>query len=157
MKQNYITLLHKTSFLHSFLPTSALKIFSLSLVGLLGALSFQPVFAQDDEYLRALSSEASASAPPTKVSAGSDYLDALSAEAEASAHVATDNAEAHAKDRREMEALLEKEKPTSFKYYKKLKAQDKTKLAEEYRTDSADKETKLGHLRKKILDLYFKH
>jgi hypothetical protein len=156
MKQNYITLQHKTSFFHSYLPTSALKFFSLGFAGLLCVLANQPVFAVDDAYLRALANEANTGAQPTKVAANSDYLDALSAEAEASAHVATDTADAHAKDRLEMEALLKKEKPTSFKYYKKLDADEKAKLAEAFRTDPADKEIKLGHLRKKILDLYFK-
>lgn len=152
MKKNYITLQQK----NSPSPSAAAKFFVTSLAGLLCALTIQPVFSADDEYLRALTSEARGSAAPKKIAASDNYLDALSAEADASAKVDSGNTNTADEDRLEMEALLKKEKPTSYKYYKKLKPYDKAKLAEAYRADTADTETKLGHLRKKILDLYFK-
>jgi len=88
---------------------------------------------------------------------GDDYLDALSTEAEASAHVPTDTGNAGpSKEQLALEKLLQKEKPTTFKYYKKLNRWDKAAVVELYRTDNADTPAKFDHLRKKILDLYFK-
>jgi hypothetical protein len=111
--------------------------------------------ATDDDYLKALESEASNIAikeSPT----GNKYLDALSAEAESSAHVADNIKKASpAKEQLVLEKFLQDEKPTTYKYYKKLNARDKTKIVEYYHSDHADKATRVGHLRKKILDLYF--
>ncbi len=88
---------------------------------------------------------------------GDDYLDALSTEAEASAHVPSNTGNAGpSKEQVALEKLLEKEKPTTFKYYKKLNRWDKATVVELYRTDNADTPAKFDHLRKKVLDLYFK-
>ncbi|MCF6258957.1 MAG: hypothetical protein L3J98_02155 [Gammaproteobacteria bacterium] len=88
---------------------------------------------------------------------GDDYLDALSTEAEASAHVPANAGTAGpSKEQLALEKLLEKEKPTTFKYYNKLNRWDKATVVELYRTDNADTPAKFDHLRKKILDLYFK-
>jgi len=120
-------------------------------------LTTTPALAADDDYLRSLESEASSSAPSKKASAGDNYLDALSAEAESSAHVTTDTSNVKsAEEQAALENFLQKEKPTTFKYYKKLGQQDKKKIVGYYRSDNSDKSTKLSHLRKIILDLYFK-
>lgn len=95
-------------------------------------------------------------ASPT-LAASDNYLDALSTEAEASAHVPTNTGNIRpSKEQLALEKLLQKEKPTTFKYYKKLNRWDKTTVVEFYRTDNADTFAKFDHLRKKILDLYFK-
>ncbi len=88
---------------------------------------------------------------------GDDYLDALSTEAEASAHVPTNTGNTGPSEEQvALEKLLQKEKPTTFRYYKKLNRWDKATVVELYRTDNADTPAKFDHLRKKILDLYFK-
>ncbi len=113
--------------------------------------------ATTDDYLSVLENEAGNTAPPKKVSADDNYLDALSTEAEASAHVPTNTGNTGpSKEQLALEKLLQKEKPTTFKYYKKLNRWDKATVVELYRTDNADTPTKFDHLRKKILDLYFK-
>ncbi len=116
-----------------------------------------PSLATDDDYLSALENEVGNSVPSKKVSATDNYLDALSTEAEASAHVPanTDNTKP-SKEQIALEKLLQKEKPTTFKYYKKLNRWDKATVVDLYRTDNVDTSTKFDHLRKKILDLYFK-
>ncbi len=116
-----------------------------------------PTLATDDDYLRALENEAGNSVPSKKVSAVDNYLDALSTEAEASAHVPanTDNTKP-SQEQLALEKRLQKEKPTTFKYYKKLNRWDKATVVALYRADNVDTSTKFDHLRKKILDLYFK-
>jgi len=77
--------------------------------------------------------------------------------ATASAHVPANTGNAGpSKEQVALEKLLEKEKPTTFKYYKKLNRWDKATVVELYRTDNADTPAKFDHLRKKVLDLYFK-
>jgi len=116
-----------------------------------------PTLATDDDYLSALESEAGNNVAPKKKSTGDNYLDELSTEAEASAHVSTNKDRAGpTKEQLALEKLLENEKPSTFKYYKKLNRRDKATIVELYRIDNADTSTKFDHLRKKILDLYFK-
>ena len=154
MEKNYVTLLNKKSPKHmpnrfSFTPL---------LAGLMFALVVPSAFSADDDYLRALQMEAQEYSAPLQVALNASDLDALSAEAEASAKVKNGSNDNKVDAVRvEMETLLKHEKPTSYKYYKKLKSHDKKQIAEAYRADTAeDTETKLDNLRKKILDLYFK-
>jgi len=135
-------------------PSASLIIpFIASLFFILTASS---VLAADDDYLKELESEASDSTS-TATKGSDDYLSTLSAEAEASAHVADKvKKSADVEEQLVLEKFLQDKKPTTFKYYKKLNDADKTKIVEYYNSDHADKATRVGHLRKKILDLYFK-
>ena len=134
------------------------KNFIPTLTGLLFSLTTATSFAADDAYLNALKAEANGRSAPQKVAVNEQYLDALSAEAEAGAKIGNGNGNMGASNevRHEMETLLKEEKPTSFKYYKKLSSKDKAKVAASYSKDTGDKKAKLDHLRHQILDLYFK-
>ncbi len=95
-------------------------------------------------------------ASPT-LATSDNYLDALSTEAEASAHVPTNTGNIEPSEKQlALEKFLQKEKPTTFKYYKKLNRWNKATVVELYRTDNANTPAKFDQLRKKILDLYFK-
>jgi len=125
-------------------------------VSLFFMLTVSPVLAVDDDYLRALEGEASGSTADT-TKGSDDYLSTLSAEAEASAHVAdSTNKIIPDEEQLALEEFLQNKKPTTYKYYKKLNAEDKIKIVDYYHNDHTDKATRVGHLRKKILDLYFK-
>ncbi len=131
--------------------------FTWIIISLFFVFATSPTLATGDDYLSVLENKAGNAAPSKKVSTADNYLDALSTEAEASAHVPTNTGNAGpSKEQLALEKLLKKEKPTTFKYYKKLNHWDKATVVELYRTDNADTPTKFDHLRKKILDLYFK-
>ncbi len=134
-------------------------LFSLTwvIVNLFFIFATGPALATGDNYLSELENEAGNDVSPPKPSTSDSYLDALSTEAEASAHVPINTGNTGpSKEQLALEKLLQKEKPTTFKYYKKLNRRDKAAVVELYRTDNADTSAKFDHLRKKILDLYFK-
>ena len=86
-----------------------------------------------------------------------DYLDELAVEAEATAAVSKTNqlSPEERKQFKEMEALLKTEKPSTFKYYVKLRTSNKERAFETFANDTSRQEDRLHHLQKKVMDLYF--
>lgn len=86
-----------------------------------------------------------------------DYLDELAVEAEATAAVSKTNqlSPEERKQFQEMEALLKTEKPSTFKYYVKLRTSNKERAFETFANDTSRQEDRLHHLQKKVMDLYF--
>ncbi|MBL1276675.1 MAG: hypothetical protein COB30_011350 [Ectothiorhodospiraceae bacterium] len=125
-----------------------------------------PALAVADNYFDALESEVSENS--AKSSNGdskgsnndsnnaSNYLDTLDDEADSSAHVPTGMhdaipGEALAK----LGMLLQKKKPTTFKYYDQLNAADQMKILKIYQAGSDSQTQTLSKIRKRVLDLYF--
>ena len=114
-------------------------------------------FAADDDYLRSLEAESNnAATSPSEPS--NNYLDALSAEAESSSNVSTSTQhdETYNKQLEEMELFLKNNKPSTYKFYKKLSKKNKARVFEHYAEDKSEPETRLSHLKKQVMDAYFK-
>ena len=117
-------------------------------------------FAADDDYLRALEGESGgnrgSSTPSSK--SGNSYLDALSDEADSSAqvHSGETHDESYYKNQQKMVETLRLEKPSTYKFYTKLTPKNKIQVFEKYNADSSDTDSRLSHLQKIIMDLYFK-
>lgn len=86
-----------------------------------------------------------------------DYLKELAAEAEATAAVNKNSqlSSIEKKQLKAMEALLEKEKPSTYKFYMKLNKKKKQRVYDAYANDQSDSKKRLHHLQKKVMDLYF--
>ena len=86
-----------------------------------------------------------------------DYLDELAVEAEATAAVSKQKqlSAEERKQLKEMEALLKTEKPSTFKFYAKLRSSNKERAFETFANDTSSQEDRLHHLQKKVMDLYF--
>jgi len=86
-----------------------------------------------------------------------DYLQELASEAEATASVSKRSqlTDSEKKILREMEALLKNEKPSTYKYYVKLNKENKERAFDMFSKDQSDSDTRLSHLQKKVMDLYF--
>ena len=128
------------------------------LIFLLAAIN--PSFAADDDYLRSLESESnnSRSATTNPSGTGNNYLDALSDEAESSSKVSTgaQHDEAYFREMKNMEELLKNKKPSTYKFYKKLNPKKQARIFEHYMADNSDSDTRLSHLKKQVMDTYFK-
>lgn len=87
----------------------------------------------------------------------SDYLHELANEAESTANVSTtkspDGAEKKAFEK--MEALLEAERPSTYKFYTKLYPKNKERVFKFFANDQSDQNNRLSHLQKKVMDIYF--
>ena len=90
-------------------------------------------------------------------SVAGNYLDELATEAEATAAVSKKNqlSPEEREQFKEMEALLKTEKPSTFKFYAKLRSSNKERAFETFANDTANQEDRLHHLQKKVMDLYF--
>jgi hypothetical protein len=86
-----------------------------------------------------------------------DYLNELATEAEATAAVSKNSQlnSGEKKQLKEMEALLESEKPSTYKFYVKLNKNKKQRVYEAYANDQSESKRRLHHLQKKVMDLYF--
>ena len=85
------------------------------------------------------------------------YLDELATEAEATAAVSKKSQLSPAEKAQfeEMESQLKSEKPSTYKYYVKLKQSNKERAFEMFAGDSSAPKDRLSHLQKKVMDLYF--
>lgn len=90
-------------------------------------------------------------------SIASEYLDELSKEAESTANVSTNTQldDKQKKEFEEMEALLETERPSTYKFYIKLYPKNKQHVFQTYASDPSDQDDRMTHLQKKVMDLYF--
>ena len=89
--------------------------------------------------------------------AADDYLDALSEEAESSSKVsASQHDDAYFKAKEKMEEFLKTKKPSTYKFYKKLTPKKQARVFEHYNADKSDTDTRLTHLKKQVMDAYFK-
>ena len=117
-------------------------------------------FAADNDYLRALEGESAGnrSSSTTSSKSGNSYLDALSDEADSSAqvHSGETHDESYYKNQQKMVETLRLEKPSTYKFYTKLTPKNKIQVFEKYSADSSDTDSRLSHLQKIIMDLYFK-
>lgn len=115
--------------------------------------------AADDDYLRSLEAESNNSRNTTTNTSkpGNNYLDALSAEAESSASISTNTQrdDTYNKQLKKMERLLKTNKPSTYKFYKKLSKEKKIRIFEHYAVDKSDADTRLSHLKKQVMDAYF--
>jgi len=87
----------------------------------------------------------------------SDYLDELATEAEATDSVSKKSqlSPSEQKQLKEMESLLKSEKPSTYKYYEKLRQKNKENAYEAFAKDHSGQDDRLSHLQKKVMDLYF--
>ena len=120
-------------------------------------------FAADDDYLRSLEAESTDQSSTTSTSkpgnkSGNNYLDSLSAEAESSANVSTNaqHGDDFNKQLKKMEQFLKHSKPSTYKFYKKLSKKKQERIFEKYAADKSDPDSQLSHLKKQVMDAYFK-
>ena len=97
-----------------------------------------PATAADDDYLKALESEADDTGSLTTDSTGDPQSGA------------TSNNGANNKDKENFEQHLEFELPSTYKFYKKLNPNDQNKVVKHY-----SKDKKMSAASKLIFDLYF--
>ena len=92
-------------------------------------------------------------------SLANNYLDELASEAQSTAVVNQKSqlSSTEKKQLKEMEDLLQTEKPSTYKYYAKLDKKKKERAFKAYANDQSDLEERLHHLQKKVMDLYFAH
>ena len=136
-----------------------LRLVSLAAILIFPLTVISPSFAADDDYLRSLNDESNGISNTTTPSGkSSNYLDALSEEAEASSKVSTgtQHDDAYLKAKEKMEELLQNKKPSTYKFYKKLTPKKKARVFEHYNADKSDTDTRLTHLKKQVMDAYFK-
>ncbi|WP_455198623.1 hypothetical protein [Kaarinaea lacus] len=86
-----------------------------------------------------------------------NYLDELASEAESTANVSTHSSLSASEEEEfgKMEALLETERPSTYRFYSKLNPKNKEQAFKFYRNDKSGKENRLSHLQNKVMDLYF--
>ena len=92
-------------------------------------------------------------------SLANNYLDELASEAQSTAVVNQKSqlSSTEKKQLKEMEDLLQTEKPSTYKYYAKLDKKKKERAFKAYANDQSGLEERLHHLQKKVMDLYFAH
>ena len=135
-----------------------LAIFTAAMICLIASNS--QAFAANDDYLSSLEGEASSGrSTAVKIAQSSgDYMDELSTESESTAHVPA-NAQhdpEYDKNLAAMEKLLKIEKPSTYKFYKKLYPKYKAQVFERYAADKSDQQKRLSKIQKNVMGLYFK-
>jgi len=135
-----------------------LRLASLSAILIFPLTVIRPSFAADDDYLRSLNDESNGLSNTTTTSGKSNnYLDALSEEAESSSKVSTSqHDDDYYKALKKMEEFLKTKKPSTYKFYKKLTPKKQTRVFEHYSADKSDPDARLTHLKKQVMDAYFK-